>query len=887
MSPNHSASTTSSSSSKPPTDFASSIASDFMQFKPDAIILVFALAVLLVMRFRPSKKKAVNSSRWVLRSEEKYNEKIGWNALNRPTRNWCTTFIGTNQKIRNKLLPRIPNYQQFERELQPYIQKIERRDKRQDEGQVDLSGPDISLFLPGSCSHSSVVGGSGTGKTFGTILSQMHSVLLQGFDAAWYDLKFPEGVDAIVPLAQRLGYDVHVFAPGHPESGSINPLDFIKDHTDETSASAIAQDFIKNLDNKKAGGGNPFFESGGIAIAQAAMLFAKWLAKELNEPKLADLLTCLAMFMIPSLAERILRNRKKIDPWVYKGFSQLISAHGPGSKETNVTEAGLVATGQRLFMTLVRRELVPCLMQTNIPIVARPGRKNLYIFGNNKVNRTATSPILAAILSQFINRNLDLSLDRNSPFFIFLDELPSLYLQEVVRYVAEDRQAGAAITVGIQNKAQIDLTYGSEFTKSLFSNCATQTYYNPNEDEHAEKISIRLGTKDVDLTNKSNSYSKGGTSTTIAENKRDRRLVEGAEIMRLAKGEAIVVLPYFQDPKLESGAYRPKRLKIKLSSWDLALRQWSKDRWPKMRQKVVEINQADNAEKMKGIDRELQRRIELIEKMLPMLVVDEIDLATAIEHIQKQGWKMLIPPDDSGLLKLPVPITEGNRDAVIFYALGARKVEIAPVMIKKSEHASLLDLEEYLEEAGNDFVIKYDNLDPSLSVDIPCTSTDSVDEQSLYYAMGLSGIEIVENRLKNQLMSSQEISLNKAIKYTQRKGWILVKPEDGHNDEQLKLLMPLTPENKESMIFYALGLKQIQLKLSLNEVEEMHFATFEEVKELLTSFGNIFYISDSDLSEKSKIEFPLSGEDDDSIVIDTGVFFYYLGLNSIHLEVNS
>jgi hypothetical protein len=349
-----------------------------------------------------------------------------------------------------------------------------------------------------------------------------------------------------------------------------------------------------------------------------------------------------------------------------------------------------------------------------------------------------------------------------------------------------------------------------------------------------------------------------------------------------------VVLPYFQDPKVESGAYRPKRLKIKLSSWDLALRQWSKDRWPKMRQKVIEINQADNAEKMKGIDRELQRRIELIEKMLPMLVVDEIDLATAIDHIQKQGWKMLIPPADSGLLKLPVPMTESNRDAVIFYALGARKVEITPVVIKKSENASLLDLEEYLEEAGNDFVIKYDNLDPSLSVDIPCTSTDSVDEQSLYYTLGVSGIEIVENRLKNQFVSSQEISLNKAIKYTQRKGWISTVPEKSQNDEQLKLLMPLTPENKESMIFYALGLKQMQLKMGSTEAKEMYSATFEEIKELLTSFGDIFYIPDnSRLPEKSKIDFPLSGEDEDSIVIDTGVFFYYLGLNLIPLEVNS
>jgi hypothetical protein len=54
---------------------------------------------------------------------------------------------------------------------------------------------------------------------------------------------------------------------------------------------------------------------------------------------------------------------KRLNVWNAQAFAQLVSSGG--GKETNVTESGIIATAQKVFQQLVKRDFVPALCGTS------------------------------------------------------------------------------------------------------------------------------------------------------------------------------------------------------------------------------------------------------------------------------------------------------------------------------------------------------------------------------------------------------------------------------------------------------------------------------------------------------------------------------------------
>lgn len=104
-----------------------------------------------------------------------------------------------------------------------------------------FKGEQIPTSLPDLQRGVAIMGGPGSGKTFSGFLPIAYSAIDQGLPIICYDFKYPELTEKVAGLAAKRGYDVRVFAPGYPESDSVNILDFL----DPEDPSLMAAQFLE------------------------------------------------------------------------------------------------------------------------------------------------------------------------------------------------------------------------------------------------------------------------------------------------------------------------------------------------------------------------------------------------------------------------------------------------------------------------------------------------------------------------------------------------------------------------------------------------------------------------------------------------------------------
>jgi type IV secretory pathway TraG/TraD family ATPase VirD4 len=80
------------------------------------------------------------------------------------------------------------------------------------------------LYLPDAQRGMAILGAPGTGKTVSVIDQVVISVIEQGFPAILWDFKYPSQTSRLAAYAVKNGYQLHIFAPGYPESEVCNPL---------------------------------------------------------------------------------------------------------------------------------------------------------------------------------------------------------------------------------------------------------------------------------------------------------------------------------------------------------------------------------------------------------------------------------------------------------------------------------------------------------------------------------------------------------------------------------------------------------------------------------------------------------------------------------------
>ncbi|HEY9596432.1 MAG TPA: type IV secretion system DNA-binding domain-containing protein, partial [Cyanophyceae cyanobacterium] len=314
-----------------------------------------------------------------------------------------------------------------------------------------------TLFIPDAQRGTSVLGAAGSGKTFSVIDPLVRSALDQGFPMVLYDFKYPAQTKRAVAYAMKRGYTVRVFAPGFPESEVCNPLDLIKDEEDAIAAGQLAQVINKNFSRGGDKGGDKFFEEAGDSLVEGILLVTKAVGR-LEDPKYCDLMMSQAILSLTSLPQRLQHaaNNGTISVWASRPLSQLF-----GVMDSEKTVAGIVGSAARLFMRFMKKDFVGAFCgATTLPLDL--DGKQLLIFGLDRNNRDIVGPLLAAILHMVVSRNVSRTVPRKDPLVTVLDELPTLYLPQLVNWLNENREDGFCGILGYQNIAQLEQFYSKE-----------------------------------------------------------------------------------------------------------------------------------------------------------------------------------------------------------------------------------------------------------------------------------------------------------------------------------------------------------------------------------------------------------------------------------------
>ena len=456
-------------------------------------------------------------------------------------------------------------------------------------GNIDIPQAQQSLVIAGA---------PDSGKTYSIIDPAIRSAIAQGFPLVIYDFKGSQ-LETHAAWAAAQGYQVDIFAPGQPYTSVCNLLDFLTDETDSLMASQLAYVLQKNAQRDTGYRENDFFSSAGTTLVEAVMLLAKL-------TPYPDLLMASKILNLTELPARLRLAGESgwVPLWTMESLSQILASEGA---EKQI--AGIVATAQRTLQSFTGKSLVSSFCgKTSVPLDIT-GKRALFLQADIQ-KRDAVSPLLAAVLHLIVSRNF--AKPRKEPLVIALDELPTLYLPDLPKWINEFRSNGFVALLGYQNFAQLQHIYGRELSKALFAACGTKVFFNPKDRETAQEFSSYLGEKEVRYHTRSRTHGRNG-SNSRSEHYQKVPLLTPDQILKLDQGECVFINPAYRGG---GEASVPLRLKVKISQAEERTQARSEELW----QKSVKAALSDRTASQRtlvDLDTENKVRKEMAERLFP------------------------------------------------------------------------------------------------------------------------------------------------------------------------------------------------------------------------------------------------------------------------------
>jgi type IV secretion system protein VirD4 len=478
------------------------------------------------------------------------------------------------------------------------------------------------LNIPEAQQGIAVCGAPNSGKTYSIIDPVIRDAIGQGFPIVVYDFKGAQ-LEAHAVYAAAQGYELHVFAPGFPYTGVCNPLDFVRDASDALMAGQLAEVIYKNTRRGNHAGENDFFSNAGQKLVEAVILLSK-----LTE--FPDLLMAKKLLNLPGLTKRVrlAAQAGRIPIWTIESFSQLIS-----SEDAEKQIAGIIATAQRTFDKFISKELIPSFVgKTTIPLDLK-GKQILFLQVDTQ-KRDVVAPLLAALLHLIVARNF--AKPRDEPLVVSLDELPTLHLDDLPKWINEFRSYGFCAILGYQNFAQLQHTYGKELSRAIFAACGTKVFFNPRDDETAGLVSRYLGEKEVRVFTKSTS-SGMNHSTSRNEQIQKMPLMTIDEVLKLDQGECVFINPAYKGGREASV---PLRLKLVVPKADVKIQEQSERLWRStVRDRLIQTMQQLQIP-VSQIDAATALRQKVAEELFPLEAQEPIYLVADLAHPDEDYTEM-------------------------------------------------------------------------------------------------------------------------------------------------------------------------------------------------------------------------------------------------------
>jgi type IV secretory pathway TraG/TraD family ATPase VirD4 len=544
---------------------------------PQGLLTLITLGIggCWLMTDNRSSRGRVANAQWAGAKEKRSAHQVAIKQINERKRDGLTTWINT---------PLITALKK------PHLKggKVSKR--------FIISPQSNTVFIPDGQRGTTVCGAPGSGKTFSVIDPMIRSVIDQGFPICLYDFKFPGGQAEIhAAYARNKGYDVRIFAPGFEGSESCNLLDFLKSADDSETAGQIAKVLNKNFSlNGGKGGEDPFFQLSGDQLIKAVLQLAK-----LSE--FPDFLTCQKILALDSseLIDRV--KAADISPWVKTSWDQFISM-----RESEKTAASVAAIASLMFTNFVSPDILPCLCgESTIPLDLEG--KQMIIFGMDQNRRDIVGPILATVMHMIVVRNI--AKKRTDPLAVFLDELPTIALPNLVNWLNESRSAGFCGVLGYQNMTQLEQAYGKETSRAILSGCNTKFIFNPGEYESAKYFSDYLGDEEIKYKQKSRSNSKDGGSNSVSDQDKTKKMFSPEEFLKLPAGSCIFINPAYAN---QTEASIPMKLKVKIGDGEIKRREYGEAKFGSVIERLKKKNQHSQI-----MSNDIHLRINALDNFIP------------------------------------------------------------------------------------------------------------------------------------------------------------------------------------------------------------------------------------------------------------------------------
>ncbi len=394
--------------------------------------------------------------------------------------------------------------------------------------------------------HTLVAGGPGSGKSFSILEPMLVQAVQQGKAALVYDYKFPTFARLVASHTAKGVTPYYVNFDDLSRSHRVNPID-PQLMSRSSFADQYARTVVYNLIPDAATSANPFFADS----AQGYLAAIFWFLRE-EHPHYCTLPHAMALAMCPAVEVVALLETNEETRSSIAAIREALTA--------DAQRAAIVGTLQNGLRKINSKEIVWVLSGSDFRLdVNNPKDPKAVVLGNNPDLEDTYGPVLALLTTVALKH---MNQQGKADSIALLDEFPTFYVPNFDTYPATARTNKIAITVGIQDFAQLEARYGRTRKNAILGTLSNQFYGLQNNLESAQYVSDLWGKEDVETTSINQSQSTGPSqngSAGTSQGTTERQRIRVQEVSNLQTGQFY--------GKLVESDYSTFKARIKGTDW--------------------------------------------------------------------------------------------------------------------------------------------------------------------------------------------------------------------------------------------------------------------------------------------------------------------------------
>lgn len=320
----------------------------------------------------------------------------------------------------------------------------------------------------------SVIGAAGSGKTESVIYNFLQHFSAQNFCGILHDYKNFELTEMAYPLfkdIRKIKFYTIAFDQIHYRVNPIAPK-YLHNEESVNEISKVLMENLLEMNESNTNSTTKFFND----AVEGLMAGLIWKLKT-TYPQFCTLPHLIAIFqtMNTKILAAFLNSDLTSKAMASAFINGLDSERQTAGVRSTLANALKKISSQQLFMVLSKDE-VPLNINNN----ANPAVISLV---NHPKYESAFSPIIAAVMHTVIK---EMSVRRQRPSFLLMEEAPTIRLPNMHRIPATLRSYDIATVYVMQDKVQNEILYGDKVGKAILSNLSYQFFGKVNDPDTAK-----------------------------------------------------------------------------------------------------------------------------------------------------------------------------------------------------------------------------------------------------------------------------------------------------------------------------------------------------------------------------------------------------------------